>query len=213
MRDWLIARHGLKNLLLLVLILGSCAAPSDDSAGGGCGGSEASISCATVTSIAPSGVSGPTSDVDAQQNLCVDSQGVVVGVEPFAAHTAALTLRNQRFPTATATGRTFDIRVTGYSVAYRLNQCPGAARGCPPLSGFTIADSLFIPSGGNVTATIPFVPLATKNEYVRGGGELGIAAPSYSVIYTFTGQTVGLGDTFTFQGSAQFNITDYNNCP
>jgi len=48
---------------------------------------------------------------------------------------------------------------------------------------------------------------------VRAGGELGIAAPSYSVTYTFTAQTIGLNDTFTVRGSAQFTITDFNNCP
>lgn len=210
MRCWQIARQGLKSLLLMALILGSCSAPSDDSAGGGCGGSEASISCLTITNVAPTYQGQTTSDVDARQNTCVDVQGTVTGIEPFFAHSAAVTFRNQRFPTAT--GRTFDIRITGYSVAYRLNQCPANARGCPPLTGFSVADTFFVPAGESLTATLLFVPLNTKNEYVRAGGELGIATPSYSVTYTFTGQAVALNDTFTFQASSQFTITDFNNC-
>jgi hypothetical protein len=81
------------------------------------------------------------------------------------------------------------------------------------LTGFTSGASIVIAVGQTVTVTLPFVPISTKNEYVRAGGELGIAAPSYSVTYTFTAQTIGLNDTFTVQGSAQFTITDFNNCP
>ena len=43
----------LKGLFLVVLILASCSAPSDDGAGGGCGGSDASITCLNVTGIMP----------------------------------------------------------------------------------------------------------------------------------------------------------------
>jgi hypothetical protein len=101
-------------------------------------------------------------------------------------------------------------------VTYTLNQggCPAAARGCPPLTGFTVSgESIVIPVGEAVTVTLPFVPLRVKNEYVQAGGELRIAAPSYSAVYTLTAQTIGLNDTFTVQGSSQFTITDFNNCP
>jgi hypothetical protein len=214
MRRRQMARQGLKGLFLVVLILASCSAPSDDGAGGGCGGSEAAITCLSVTGIVPTSVTGDTTNVDALQDQCRDpATGAVTGLEPFGDHNALVTLVNQQFPTTTASDRAFDIRIIGYSVTYRLNLCPTAARGCPPLTALPVSgESIVIPVGQTVTVTLPFVPLSTKNEYVRAGGELGIAAPSYSATYTFTAQTIGLVDTFTVQGSAQFTITDFNNC-
>jgi hypothetical protein len=208
-------QQGLKGLFLVVLILASCSSPSDDGAGGGCGGSEAAITCLNVTGITPTSMDDDTSNVDARQDQCQDPvTGTVTGLEPFADHNALVTLVNQQFPTSTDTDRAFDIRIIGYSVTYTLNQggCPAASRGCPPLTGFTSSESIIIPVGETVTVTLPFVPLRVKNEYVQAGGELGIAAPSYSATYTFTAQTIGLVDTFTVQGSAQFTITDFNNC-
>ena len=217
MRRRQMAQQVLKGLFLVVLCLASCSAPSDDGAGGGCGGSEASITCLDVTGIVPTSLNADTTNVDARQDQCRDPvTGAVTGIEPFGDHNARVTLVNKQFPTTTATGRAFDIRIIGYSVTYTLNQggCPAAARGCPPLTGFTVSgESIAIPAGQTVTVTLPFVPLRTKNEYVQAGGELGIAAPSYSATYTFTAQTIGLIDTFTVQGSAQFTITDFNNCP
>ena len=204
----------LKGLFLVVLILASCSAPSDDGAGGGCGGSDASITCLNVTGIVPTYLDEDTSNVDALQDQCRDPvTGAITGIEPFADHNALVTLVNQQFPTTTSTDRAFDIGISGYSVTYRLNLCPAAARGCPPLTALTSAESIFIPAGETVTVTLPFVPLSTKNQYVQAGGELGIAAPSYSATYTFTAQAIGVNDTFTVQGSAQFTITDFNNCP
>jgi hypothetical protein len=208
-------QQGLKGLFLVVLLLISCSGPSDDGAGGGCGGSEAAITCLNVTGITPTSMDDDTSNVDARQDQCQDPvTGTVTGLEPFADHNALVTLVNQQFPTSTDTDRAFDIRIIGYSVTYTLNQggCPAASRGCPPLTGFTSSESIIIPVGETVTVTLPFVPLRVKNEYVQAGGELGIAAPSYSATYTFTAQTIGLVDTFTVQGSAQFTITDFNNC-
>ena len=205
----------LKGLFLVVLILASCSAPSDDGAGGGCGGSEAAINCLNVTGIVPTSVGGDTTNVDALRDQCRDPvSGAVTGPEPFGDHNAKVTLVNQRFSTSTSTDRAFDIRIIGYSVTYTLNTrpCPAGVVGCPPLSGFTSGESITIPAGQTVTVTLPFVPLRTKNEYVQAGGELGVAAPSYSATYTFTAQTIGLNDTFTVQGSAQFTITDFNNC-
>jgi len=203
----------LKGLFLVVLLLASCSAPSDDGGNGGCGGSEAAINCLNVTGIVPTSVGGDTTNVDALRDQCRDPvSGAVTGPEPFGGHNAKVTLVNQRFSTSTSTDRAFDIRIIGYSITYRLNLCPTAARGCPPLTGLTSSESIIIPVGQTVTVTLPFVPLSTKNEYVQTGGELGVAAPSYSATYTFTAQTVGLNDTFTLQGSSQFTITDFNNC-
>lgn len=210
-----ITQQGLKGLFLVVLLLISCSGPSDDGAGGGCGGSEAAISCLNVSGITPTSTGDDTSNVDAQQDQCRDAvTGAVTGVEPFGDHNALVTLVNRQFPTSATTDRAFDIRIIGYSVTYTLNQggCPAAARGCPPLTGFTSSESIIIPVGETVTVTLPFVPLRVKNAYVQAGGELGTPAPSYSAMYTFTAQTVGLNDTFTVQGSAQFTITDFNNC-
>ena len=213
MRRRQMTQQGLKGLFLVVLILASCSAPSDDGAGGGCGGSEAAITCLNVTGITPTSRTVDTSNVDALQDQCRDPvTGAVTGVEPFADHNASVTLVNRQFPTARATDRTFDIRIVGYSVTYTLNLCPAAARGCPPLTGFTAGESIVIAAGQTVTVTLPFVPLSVKNQYVQAGGELGTAAPSYTATYTFTAQTIGLNDTFTVQGSAQFTITDFNNC-
>ena len=129
-------QQGLKGLFLVVLILASCSAPSDDGAGGGCGGSEASITCLNVTGIMPTSLDEDTTNVDALQDQCRDPvTGAVTGIEPFGDHNALVTLVNQQFPTTTATDRAFDIGIIGYSVTYRLNQpCPAAARGCPPLT-------------------------------------------------------------------------------
>src|SRR4051812_14811448 len=158
----------LKGLFLMVLILASCSAPSDDGAGGGCGGSEASITCLDVTGIVPTSVGGDTTNVDALRDQCRDPvSGIVSGPEPFGDHNAKVTLVNKQFPTTTASGRAFDIRIIGYSVTYRLNLCPTAARGCPPLTALTASESIIIPVGQTVTVTLPFVPLSTKNEYVQ----------------------------------------------
>ena len=214
MRRRQMTQQVLEGLFLVVLILASCSSPSDDGAGGGCGGSEASITCLNVAGIAPTSLDQVTTNVDARQDQCQDQTGTVTGIEPFGDHNALVTLVNQQFPTTTSTDRAFNIGIIGYSVTYRLNQpCPAAARGCPPLTALTSAESIFIPAGQTVTVTLPFVPLSTKQEYVRAGGELGSAPPSYSATYTFTAQTIGVNDTFTVQGSVQFTITDFNNCP
>lgn len=212
MRRWRVVQQMLKGCVLVALILVSCSAPGGDNPAEGCGGIEAMITCLEVVSIMPtSDVTDDSSNVDAFRDTCRnDVTGEVTGVEPFTDHNATVTLQSQRFPTATGA---FDIRVVGYSVAYRLNQCPLFARGCPPLPGFTVTGTnMFIPAGQSITVTLPFVPLRVKDAYVRAGGELGIAAPSYTTVYTFTAQTVRLNDTFTVEGSAEFTITNFDNC-
>jgi hypothetical protein len=205
----------LKGLFLVVLLLASCSAPSDDGAGGGCGGNAASITCLNVTGIVPTYLDEDTSNVDALRDQCRDPvTGDLTGIEPFTDHNANVTLVNKQFPTSTSADRAFDIGISGYSVTYTLNQpCPTGAVGCPPLTSITSGASIVIPAGQTVTVTLPFVRLSTKNEYVLAGGELRNAAPSYTATYTFTAETIGAIDTFTVQGSGQFTITDFNNCP
>jgi hypothetical protein len=205
----------LKGLFLVVLLLASCSSPSDDGAGGGCGGSDASITCLNVTSIVPTYLDEDTSNVDALQDQCRDPvTGEITGIEPFTDHNALVTLVNRQFPTSTAADRAFDIGITGYSVTYTLNQpCPTGAVGCPPLTTLTSGESIFIAAGQTVTVTLPFVPISRKTQYVQAGGDLGNAPPSYTATYTFSAHTIGANDTFTVQGSAQFTITDFNNCP
>jgi len=199
----------LKGLFLVVLMVMSCSAPGSDNPEEGCGGTEASVSCLDIISITPaSSTGGNSSNVDAFRELCVDPSTGAVTSEVFTDHSASITFRNELFPTSTGTG--FDIRITGYSVSYRLNQCPAASRGCPPLTGFTVSgESIFIPNGGTATVTLPFVPLRVKNEFCAGGGERGDAVPSYTATYTFTAQTTRFNDTFTITGSAQFTIGDF----
>jgi len=162
MRRRQMTQQGLKGLFLVVLILASCSAPSDEGAGGGCGGSEAAITCLNVTGITPTSRTADTTNVDALQDQCRDPvTGAVTGVEPFADHNANVTLVNKQFPTARTTDRSFDIRIFEYSVTYGLNLCPAAARGCPPLTGFTSGASIVIAVGQTVTVTLPFVPIST----------------------------------------------------
>jgi hypothetical protein len=205
----------LKGLFLGVLLLASCSSPSDDGAGGGCGGSDASITCLNVTGIVPTYLSEDTSNVDALQDVCArDPVTGAVTLEPFGDHNALVTLVNTQFPTSTSTDRAFDIGITGYSVTYTLNQpCPTGAVGCPPLTTLTSGESIFIAAGQTVTVTLPFVPISRKTEYVQAGGDLRNAPPSYTATYTFTAQAIGVNDTFTVQGNAQFTIADFNNCP
>ncbi|MBM3222506.1 MAG: hypothetical protein FJZ47_01695 [Candidatus Tectomicrobia bacterium] len=168
----------------MLLILASCAAPGSDNPAEGCGGTEASVSCLEVGRVIPtSTVGGDSSNVDAFRVLCVDNTGNVTGAEDFTDHGASISLVNRLFPTS-RTGTGFDIRITGYSVSYRLNQCPNAAVGCPPLTGFTVSgESIFVPNGQTVTTTLPFVPLRVKNEFCAAGGERGQAMPSYTDLH------------------------------
>ena len=65
---------------------------SDDGAGGGCGGSEASITCLDVTGITPTSLDEDTTNVDAFQDQCRDPvTGAVTGIEPFGDHNANVT--------------------------------------------------------------------------------------------------------------------------
>jgi hypothetical protein len=199
----------LKGVFLGVLVLAGCSASGGSgNPQEGCGGTEATVSCLEITSIAPKdSAGGNSSNVDAFQEVCLDpTTGAVTSTETFTDHNADITFSNMRFPTATSG---FDIRIIGYSVSYSLNQCPALAQGCPPLTGFTANESILIPEGGTVTVTLPFVPLRVKNAFCAGGGERGSAIPSYTATYTFTAQTTRFNDTFTVTGSAQFTIGNF----
>ena len=220
MRWWQMVRQGLQGLALVALILVSCAAPGGNSTAEGCGGLEASVSCLDITRIAPTYLGTESSAVDAFRDTCRDPiTGTVTGVEPFADHQAVISFAGSRFPTASSS---FDIRILSFTVSYTLNQCPAAARGCPPLTGLTGDATIVVPappagSTSSVTATFPFVPLRTKAEYVGAGGEISTATPlisfpSYIATYVFTAQTTRFNDTVTVRGSAEFSIGDFNNC-
>lgn len=212
MRWWQMARQGLQGLFLVSLICMGCAAPGGESTAEGCGGLEASVSCLDIVQIAPTYLDSPTSNVDAFPSTCRDPvSGEVTGVEPFTDHAAVITFTNTRFPTASGS---FDIRILSFTVSYTLNQCPARAIGCPPLTGFTVANStLIVPSGGTVSATFPFVPLRVKDGYRADGGELfSTFLPSYTATYVFTAQTTRLNETITARGGAEFTIGAFNNC-
>jgi hypothetical protein len=214
MQWWQMARQGLQGLFLVSLVFMGCAAPGGESTAEGCGGLEASVSCLDIVQIAPTYLDSPTSNVDAFPDTCFDPvTGDVTGVEPFTDHSAQITFTNTRFPTASGSFD-FDIRILGFTVSYTLNQCPAQAIGCPPVRGFTVAEStLLVPAGGSVTATFPFVPLRTKAEYRAAGGELfSPFLPSYTVTYVFTAQTTRFNETITARGSAEFTIGAFNNC-
>jgi len=204
-------QQGLKSLFLIMLILVSCSAPDSDNPAEGCGGLEASVSCLEIVSIAPTSTAGGnSSNVDAFQELCVDSTtGQITSTEAFTDHNASVTFSNMLFPTATGTG--FDIRITGYSVSYRLNNpCPATALSCPPLTGFTVAgESILVLNGQTVVVTLPFVPLRVKSEFCTQVRAPENVPPSYTATYIFTAQTTRFNDTFTVTGSAQFTIGDF----
>jgi len=210
MGRWQMARQGLQGLFLVALILASCSAPGSNNPQEGCGGLEASVSCLEITSIVPVAGSTPTSNVDVHQDICVDpATGKVTGTETFTGdHNAQVTFTNKKFPTASGG---FDIRILGYSVSYRLNQCPALAQGCPPLTGFTVSSqTTVIPQDTSLTLTLPFVPLRVKQDYVAAGGEVFSASlPSYDATYVFTAQTVSFNQTFTVSGDAEFTIGDF----
>ncbi|MGE3537736.1 MAG: hypothetical protein AB7N91_09905 [Candidatus Tectimicrobiota bacterium] len=212
MRRWHLAQQGLKSVFLVALVLVSCSAPGSDNPEEGCGGTEATVSCLNIISVVPTSGGGPSSNVDAARHFCQDVvTGEITGAEDaLTDHNADITFSNTPFPTARGA---LDIRVIGYSVSYRLNQCPRTARGCPPLPGFSAqSDSLLVPDGSSVTRTFPLVPLRVKNEYVASGGELLFPPPSYTALYVFTAQTTRFNDTFTVQASAEFTIADFDTC-
>jgi hypothetical protein len=167
------------------------------------------VSCLEVNSIAPEDANGEaTSNVDAFQGICTDDEGNPTP-EPFTDHNAAVTFSNNTFPGA---DESFAIRIVRFTISYRLNDCPAGASGCPPLTGFSAAQSLLIPAGGTATATFPFVPLRVKDQYVDSGGAA-FPPPSYNIVYSFTAQTTPFNETITVDASAEFTIGNFDLCP
>jgi hypothetical protein len=168
------------------------------------------VSCLEVDNIAPEGADGDaSSNVDAFQDICdIDDEGNPE-FEPFTDHSAAITFSNNTFPGADGS---FDIRLVRFSISYRLNDCPGGASGCPPLTGFSAGQSVLIPAGSTVTETFPFVPLRVKRQYRTAGGS-DIDPPSYTAVYTFTAQTTPFNDTLTVEASTEFSIGNFDLCP
>lgn len=193
--------------LLLLLLISACG---EVGGSGQCGGAEDSGSCVRIESIIPSYLGANTSNVDAAQDACVDSTGAVTGIESFTDHGAAILVSNSSLPGAPA-NTTRIVTLRDYSVEYSINRCP-AGSVCPALTLLTVApgQTTVIPANGSVSFTLPFVPLATKDEYVRLGGSLG-TFPSYTALYTITG-TDAFNKSVSIQGAAEFTIGDFNNC-
>ena len=194
-------------LISIVWMLASC----ETSGGGGeaCAGFENIISCVQIVNIAPQDSAGEnSSDVDAFQSLC--DPGPPAEFEVFTKHSAEITFSNDLLPTAE---RGSNIELTSYSLTYRLVDCPARASGCPPLSSPPVQRfNVLLPAGGgNVTATVDFVPLSVKDQYADAGGEDRIP-PTYAVDYVFRGRTVPFNAAVTIEGSAEFNIANFNTC-
>jgi hypothetical protein len=207
------ARQGLQSLFLAVVLLVSCEGPNGDNPEEGCGGTGGSVSCLSITTIEPTSTAGgESSNVDAFQQLCREPESGAITAEEFTDHNATVTFTNTAFPTSGRVGvdTPFDIRITSYSVSYRLNQCPAAAQGCPPLTGFTVTgQSLLVPAGDSAQLDVPLVPLRVKNEFCNARGEVGTAIPSYTAVYTFSAQTTRFNENFTVTGSQEFTIGNF----
>jgi hypothetical protein len=195
--------------LLLFFLISACGSIGGS---GQCGGAEDSGSCVRVESIIPAYLGGNTSNVDAAMNVCsVDPSTGVATVEVFTDHSAAIQVSNSSLPGAPA-NTTRIITLRDYSVEYSINRCP-AGSVCPALTLLTVApgQTTVIPANGSTTFSLPFVPLATKDEYVRLGGSLA-TYPSYTALYTITG-TDSFNKSVSIQGAAEFTIGDFSNCP
>jgi hypothetical protein len=202
--------QGLKGLFLVVLILASCSAPSDDNPAQGCGGTEAAVSCLSIASIAPTG----GGNVDAFAHVCTTdpTTGAVTTVEHLTDDNATVTLSNTKFPTALGT---FDIRVIGYSISYELNgpcPSPSVAQACPSLAPLSFQATIVVPAGTSAPPqTLALVPLSVKLAYARNFNvRLSIPVLSYTAHYVFTAQTVGLNDMFTVEANTTFEIADFS---
>jgi len=194
--------------LLLLFLISACGSVGGS---GQCGGAEDSGSCVRVESITPAYRGANTSNVDAVMDVCaVDATTGAQTLEAFSDHSAAIQVSNDSLPGAPS-NTTRIVTLRDYSIEYSINRCP-AGSVCPALTLLTVApgQTTVIPANGSVTFTLPFVPLATKDEYVRLGGSLG-TFPSYTALYTITG-TDSFNKSISIQGAAEFTIGDFNNC-
>ena len=213
---------GLSIVIASFMLLGCESDVRDD-----CGGVGGVISCVSVDRIVPLDTreGEATSNVDAIQQSCPDGE-----LEPFTDHFADITFSNRQFPASTGSvsgdgtqveiDGSFLLTILHYTVSYTLNDCPPRATGCPALTGFSASpgQTFTIPNNGNTVHPFPMVPLRVKEEYVAEGGHLGASQfgfpfPSYTATYEFTGRTDFFSDEIHFQGSTEFTIGSFENCP
>jgi hypothetical protein len=192
-------------------ILFGCETNPEDN----CGGLDDIVSCVSVTSIAPSHLSGAaTTNVDAVQDVCaIDASGDPTP-EPFTDHNADITFANEQFPNAS---NSYSVTIRHFTVSYSLTNCPAAAAGCPALTSIEGERTIVIPKGGQATATFPFVPLAVKEEYVAAGGEVTGSAsggpfPTYTATYIFNATTEPFGTEIEIEGRQDFTIGNFDHC-
>ncbi|HLB02704.1 MAG TPA: hypothetical protein VJM77_06185 [Nitrospiria bacterium] len=188
----------------LFLIMTGCGEES-----GQCGGVRDSGLCITIDTISPNDTAaggGETSDVDALQVDC-DSTAAV-DPEPFGAHAADVKFSvNKTSPTVAVPPAPAFVTLTQYTISYALN--PGSPSG-PALTSRTFNDTIKIKTGASVTATLRFVEIAQKDQYLSGGGSV-LTPSSYTATYTFTG-TDELNNPITLSGGTQFTIGDFDLC-
>jgi hypothetical protein len=184
---------------------------------GQCGGAEDSNVCVRIERITPVYLDDlNTSNVDAVlQPQCRknvpndDGTRDIVGAEPFADHNADLTISSTLLPGAPA-AFAGDVTLVDYAIQYTSNRCPAGAT-CPALSPLVSAQTTVLHAAQTVTITLPFAPLALRNEYLAEGGDPGAFA-SYTAQYTLTG-TNSFNQAVSIQGSAEFTIGNFNHCP
>ncbi|MGE3536595.1 MAG: hypothetical protein AB7N91_04050 [Candidatus Tectimicrobiota bacterium] len=194
-------------LLLLGLVLPGCENQPE-----GCGGNQSAAACLSLASIVPGDEpSGATSNVDAVQDICTAEPGSPLEFEAFTDHYADLTLRNVLAP---GIAQGLAVTLQSFTLTYSLSRCSPLALTCPQLSGFSapVGQSVTILPNSSATLRLPFVPLAVKNEYVRGGGEVGRLSTSYTATYTLNLRTQFTDDTITLSGSAEFSLTNFDAC-
>lgn len=203
MTHWETARRWLMSLFfggMAFLLVGCPGGPGSDE----CGGVDARVSCIRITRIQPADITGTsTRDVDTVQSICPDGTD-----ELFGEHNVSITFVNTKFPTA---DEGLPATIRSFNVSYDIISCPTGAT-CPPLTGFSDTLNLFVPDGGTVAETFPFVPISVKDEFLNQGGSAN-AFPIYSASFTFTAVTDFFEDTFDIQTSTSFVMGNFDLCP
>jgi len=208
-----------------------------------CSGAGETGSCLRIESIAPRDVKDKnTSDVDAFQVFCdAASTSTNPEREVYGAHAAEITVSNRRVQTDKFSKEDIsDITLNDFNITYTNNACPLAD--CPKLVPNPLivvpnppipstgvysllpGNTRVVPVDGSVTFTLPFVSLATKDQYTFFGGALydafgvlqgspliGAAPASYTATYTIRG-TDAYSNPVTVTGSSVFAIGNFNAC-
>ncbi|MEW6442517.1 MAG: hypothetical protein AB1640_16380 [bacterium] len=152
--------------------------------------------------------------VDAVQDLCVQEEGPVEA-EPFFDHFARALITNRSLPNSTEQSAS-PVYIHSYTVTYQLaGNVP--APNLDPYVEVPLLDSRGIEpcqSGSQCAPTeyvgLKFMDVAKRAEYVSKGGDP-FQEATYNINYTFRGENL-FGEDFTFGGSTNFTITDYDNC-